>query len=110
MTMGRIDTHSHLLPGIDDGCKNVEESIACARVLAANGYTHAFCTPHIWAKYMGVGRTSVTRWCAMLQTELNDANVPLKLLPGGELNLFPGVARTPMEDIVPTGLGHSILV
>ena len=39
MAAGRIDVHSHLLPGVDDGCKSVEESIACARVLVANGYT-----------------------------------------------------------------------
>jgi len=25
---GRIDVHAHLLPGIDDGCATVEESIA----------------------------------------------------------------------------------
>src|SRR5437660_705050 len=28
-TVGRIDVHSHLLPGIDDGCKTVEESVEC---------------------------------------------------------------------------------
>jgi len=108
--IGRIDVHSHLLPGVDDGCKTVEESIACARVLVANGYTHAFCTPHIWAKYTGVSRTSVPRWCAALQTELDRAEVPLKLMPGGELNLFAGVNRFPVEDIVPLGLGNHMLV
>ena len=107
---GRIDVHSHLLPGIDDGCKSVEESIACARVLVENGYTHAFCTPHIWAKYEGVSRTSVPNWCMALQKEYDKAGVPLKLLPGGELNLFLGVEKTPEEDIVPLGLGHYILV
>ena len=107
---GRIDVHSHLLPGIDDGCKTVEESIACAKVLVANGYTHAFCTPHIWAKYEGVSRTSVPNWCAALQKAFDKAGVPLTLLPGGELNLFLGVDKTPEEDIVPLGLGHYILV
>jgi protein-tyrosine phosphatase len=107
---GRIDVHSHLLPGVDDGCKTVEESIACARVLVANGYTHAFCTPHIWAKYEGVSRTTVPRWCAALQSQYEKAAVPLKLLPGGELNLYLGVEKTPAEDLVPLGLGHYVLV
>ena len=35
MKTGLVDTHSHLLPGVDDGCRTVEESIACGRVLAA---------------------------------------------------------------------------
>jgi protein-tyrosine phosphatase len=108
--IGRIDVHSHLLPGIDDGCKTVQESIACACALVAHGYTHAFCTPHIWAKYEGVSRTSVPRWCTALQSEYDKAQVPLKLLPGGELNLFLGVERTPAEDVVPLGLGHYVLV
>src|SRR5688572_6811014 len=108
--IGRIDVHSHLLPGIDDGCKTVAESIACARVLAVNGYTHAFCTPHIWAKYEGVSRVTVPNWCAMLQKELDNAGVALKLLPGAELNLFLGVEKTPPEDIVPLGLGEHVLV
>jgi protein-tyrosine phosphatase len=107
---GRIDVHSHLLPGIDDGCKTLEESVACARVLVANGYTHAFCTPHIWAKYEGVSRVTVPRWCATLQAELEKVDVPLKLLPGAELNLFLGVERTPAEDIVPLGIGEYMLV
>jgi protein-tyrosine phosphatase len=108
--IGRIDTHSHLLPGIDDGCKSVEESVACARVLVENGYTHALCTPHIWSKYVGVSRTSVPRMCAQLQAEYDQAGVPLKLLPGGELNLFLGVTRTPAEDVVPLALGKYQLV
>lgn len=107
---GRIDVHSHLLPGIDDGCKTIEQSIECARVLVENGYTHAFCTPHIWPSYKGISRTSVPRWCKMLEAEYERNKVPLKLLPGGELNLYLGVTSTPIEDLVPMNLGTYQLV
>jgi protein-tyrosine phosphatase len=107
---GRIDVHCHLLPGIDDGCKTAEESIECARALVAAGYTHAFCTPHIWPTYKGVSRVSVPRWCAALQSELAKADVPLTLLPGGEMNLYLGVDKTPAEEVVPLGLGRYMLV
>ena len=110
VTTGRIDVHSHLLPGIDDGCKTVEESIACARALVSAGYTHAFCTPHIWPTYKSVSRVSVPRWCAALQSELTKADVPLVLLPGGEMNLYLGVEKTPAEEVVPLGLGRYMLV
>jgi protein-tyrosine phosphatase len=106
---GRIDVHCHLLPGVDDGCKTIEESIACARVLVANGYTHAFCTPHIWANNRGISRTSVPRLVKLLQAELDGARVPLVLLPGGELNLYLGVEKTPAEELVPLGLGRFML-
>ena len=106
----RVDTHSHLLPGVDDGCKSVEESIACAKVLVANGYSHAFCTPHIWHNNRGISRTSVPRLVKMLQGELDAAQVPLSLLPGGEMNLYLGVDKTPAEEVVPLGLGKYMLV
>ena len=106
----RIDTHSHLLPGVDDGCKSVEESIACAKVLVANGYSHAFCTPHIWHNNRGISRTSVPRLVKALQAELANAGVPLALLPGGEMNLYLGVDKTPQEEIVPLGMGRYMLV
>jgi protein-tyrosine phosphatase len=107
---GRIDVHSHLLPGVDDGCKTLEESIACATALVENGYSHAFCTPHIWPSYKGITRTRVPRLVASLQKELDAAQVPLTLLPGGEMNLYLGVEKTPAEEIVSLGLGSYMLV
>jgi len=106
----RVDTHSHLLPGVDDGCKTVEESVACAKILVANGYSHAFCTPHIWHNNRGISRTSVPRLVKMLQAELDAAQVPLTLFPGGEMNLYLGVDKTPADEVVPLGLGTYMLV
>src|SRR4051812_14744321 len=90
MTTGRIDVHSHLIPDVDDGCRTVEDSIACARELVAAGYTHAFCTPHVWPSYDIITRQTVPGWTAELQRSLDDADVPLKVLPGGEMNLHEG--------------------
>ena len=41
-----IDTHCHLVPGVDDGPKTSEESIALARSLVAEGIERVVCTPH----------------------------------------------------------------
>ena len=56
--IGRIDVHSHLLPGVDDGCRDVAESIACARKMVEAGYTHSYCTPHVWER-LGNNRASI---------------------------------------------------
>jgi protein-tyrosine phosphatase len=42
-----IDLHSHLLPGIDDGAHNWEESLAMARQAVADGTTEILITHHI---------------------------------------------------------------
>jgi len=42
-----VDMHSHLIPGIDDGLKTVEETVAYVKELQALGYKKLICTPHI---------------------------------------------------------------
>ena len=43
----RMDVHSHLIPGIDDGAQTLEESIELIRGLVDNGIKKIVTTPHI---------------------------------------------------------------
>src|ERR1700709_85728 len=47
-----IDLHHHLLPGLDDGSKTMENSVAMAKLAVADGITHVVCTPHANGKYV----------------------------------------------------------
>ena len=104
MTPGRIDVHCHLLPGIDDGCQTVEQSIACARMLESAGYTHVCCTPHVMPMYPHITRGNVVKWVKTLQEELRRGGVGITLIAGGELNLNPGVLRLSREQVIPLAL------
>jgi len=42
-----VDLHSHLIPGIDDGSKNIEESLLLLKGMEALGYKKIITTPHI---------------------------------------------------------------
>ncbi len=42
-----IDLHCHLLPGIDDGSKTIEQSLEMLRHATNAGITKLICTPHI---------------------------------------------------------------
>lgn len=101
---GRIDVHSHLLPSCDDGCKSLNESIECARVLVREGYSHAFCTPHVWPNLPENQKDGIVRRVAALQAELERCGVPLTLVPGGELNLTPDFTLQPPERLVTYGM------
>lgn len=46
-----IDFHSHILPGIDDGSKSLEESLAMLRMEREQGITHIVATPHFYPRY-----------------------------------------------------------
>ncbi len=97
---GRFDVHSHLLPGVDDGCETIEESVQCARRMVAAGYTHSFCTPHIWPDLPHNSVSMIPVMVRRLQAALNDARVPLQLYPGGEINLRERTRQTPPDEIV----------
>ena len=46
-----VDLHSHLIPGIDDGVRTVEESLTLIRRLAALGFRKIYTTPHVMADH-----------------------------------------------------------
>lgn len=104
-----IDWHCHLLPGIDDGAPDLEESLAMARALAAAGYRQVCCTPHCMHGVYGNDRQSVLQAVAALQRELDAAGVALKLLAGMEYYLdefFP----EQLADPLPLGCTRLLLV
>lgn len=105
--LGMIDIHSHLLPGVDDGCRDDAESIECAKRLVEAGFTHAFCTPHVQPDHPhnNVRRTPAA--VARLQGVLDAAGVPLTLLPGGEIRLGTETISTPTDDLCLYNMGSS---
>jgi protein-tyrosine phosphatase len=46
-----IDIHSHILPGLDDGAKSLQESVAMLRIAARSGTTDIVATPHSNLEY-----------------------------------------------------------
>lgn len=46
-----VDMHSHLIPGIDDGSKSMEESLELVKGLADLGLRKLITTPHIMSEY-----------------------------------------------------------
>ena len=104
---GRIDMHAHLLPGVDDGCRSVADSVAVGRQLVEAGYTHAFCTPHVPPHLPADFPEKVRQWTFRLQGEYDAAGVPLTLHPGGELTLaasWPRLAEVTPDAIVTANL------
>ena len=45
---GFVDIHSHILPGIDDGAKNIEESMELISKMKKLGFSKIIGTPHTY--------------------------------------------------------------
>ena len=56
---GFIDIHNHILPGIDDGAKTVEDSIGLVKAFDAVGVHRFIATPHIMHNYYPNDRKSI---------------------------------------------------
>jgi protein-tyrosine phosphatase len=84
-----IDTHSHILPGVDDGAANLGESLAMARFAVAEGVRGMLTTSHS-AEWLARGRLPrMEAEVAVVQTALDAAAIPLRLWPGLEIYLTP---------------------
>lgn len=82
-----VDLHCHILPGIDDGARNLEESIEMAQMAVEDGIGHILCTPHHLNGRFENNRNEVIEKVAMLQEELDRQNIPLELYEGQEVHL-----------------------
>lgn len=104
---GRIDIHCHLIPGIDDGCSTLDESLDCVRRLIKAGFVGSVCTPHMWPDSLPNNTPAhVRQWTADLQREIDAAGLDYRVWPGGELRMFDGAVAWMQAHGVPR-LGNS---
>lgn len=101
-----IDFHTHILPGMDDGSKDVDMTRAMLEVEATQGVTHVLATPHFYAH-----RSRIDRFLERRQESLSvtrelckqDSTLP-KVIPGAEVYYFPGMgAAGHMKDLCVEG-------
>lgn len=82
-----IDIHSHILPGVDDGAKSEEDSIAMAQAAAAQGIHTIVATPHHKNGVFENTKPSIMTSVSILQELLMQEDIPLTVLPGQEIRL-----------------------
>lgn len=91
------DWHSHILPGVDDGSSNVEESLTMLGMLSEQGVDTVVATPHF-----GANDESATRFLDRRNEAFHTLSRSLngtepRILLGAEVRYYPGICR--MADI-----------
>jgi len=79
-----VDMHSHVLPGIDDGAKTPEESIALIRKMMDLGIKKIIATPHIMADYYKNTAETINASLALLKAELKKENIDIPVEAAAE--------------------------
>lgn len=83
-----IDIHCHILPGIDDGAKTMEDSVDMAKAALEEGIHTIIATPHHKnGKYTNI-KSDILPLVDRVNTRLKEEGVDVTILPGQEVRIF----------------------
>ena len=92
--------HSHLIAGIDDGAKTVEDAIEMIKALKKMGFKKIISTPHIFGDYYPNTPENIRSGLITLKAALTDAGVDIELEVAAEYyvdDYFENLLETNVE-------------
>ena len=81
-----IDLHFHLLPGIDDGPRDLDETVALARAAADAGVDTIVATPHVSWEWQNT-RETIAASVRRVDAHLAELEIPIRVRAGAEIAL-----------------------
>jgi protein-tyrosine phosphatase len=83
----RVDVHSHLLPALDEGAKNLEESLALISELRVLGFQKLIFTPHIMAGFYPNSPQRIKERLLILREYLEEKSIDITVEAAAEYYL-----------------------
>lgn len=105
-----IDIHCHILPGLDDGAKDIDQSIEMARQAEAQGVRSVIATPHHANGFHWNESDQVLRAVERLNEALVQRNISLHTLPGQEIRIYGQILNHYREGRLHTLAGSKYLL
>lgn len=105
-----IDVHCHVLPGVDDGARTLEESVALCRAVVSDGVRTLVATPHVCSQWPTAPDT-IDAKTAELTARLRTEDILLEVLPGAEIDhrMLPLLSAEQLARLT-LGASHTVLV
>jgi protein-tyrosine phosphatase len=97
-----IDLHCHILPGIDDGAKDMEESLRMCSMSAEDGVKKIVATPHTMNGVYVNETQDIKRAVGELNDLLVTNRIPLEILPGADVHINLNLLRLIEKGLVTT--------
>ncbi len=82
-----VDMHSHLIPGIDDGVKTIDESIFLLRKLVDFGFKKVITTPHVMADGYTNSTETILHGRDVVRKAIADNMIPIEFEASAEYNI-----------------------
>jgi len=105
-----IDVHCHILPALDDGALDLDDSAAMAAQAAEDGIEVVCATPHIRPDHL-VRVAELPSRLAALQEELRRRELDVQIAPGAEIaqTTAAGLTDTELRDLSLGGGGWVLI-
>lgn len=94
-TVEMIDIHTHILPGLDDGARTLEESVEMCRIGYQDGIKTIVATPHVLPEIYKNSRSTILSKVQELQSATRNlqskmnSELSLVILPGADIHFSP---------------------
>lgn len=89
-----LDFHTHILPGVDDGSRSVDESLQMLERMQKQGIETVVATPHFYANDESVDEFLARREAALQSLAGRNEESP-DILLGAEVRYYEGISRMP---------------
>lgn len=86
-----IDIHCHVLPGLDDGSRDMPDAVAICRIAAQDGVRTMVATPHACDERWDARADAVREHTDAVNQVLRSKGIPLTIVPGMEVRIAPDV-------------------
>ncbi|NPA59318.1 MAG: capsular biosynthesis protein, partial [Epsilonproteobacteria bacterium] len=86
----KVDIHSHIIPAIDDGAKNIDESITLLKSLEKIGYKKLITTPHIMSDAYTNSAQTIYEGLENLKYKMKEKNISIEIEAAAEYYLDEG--------------------
>jgi protein-tyrosine phosphatase len=87
------DMHSHLIPGIDDGARTIEDSVELVRSLHELGFKKIITTPHIMSDYYKNTPAIIMEGLELVKEAVRKENISIELCAAAEYYVDDGFVK-----------------
>lgn len=106
-----VDIHCHILPGVDDGSKNMEQSKAMLDIAWKQGIHTIIATPHHMPEAKNASPETIARKVAELQQYADEQHYDMEILTGNEIYYYSeAVDKLDAEEICTLAESSYVLV
>ena len=93
-----IDFHTHILPNIDDGSKNIEETFSLIKEAEKAGFNKIISTSHYLEGFYESNHMDRKAWIDVLNSKIKEQNINVELFLGSEIYISDNIIRLIEEE------------